>query len=79
MALHEQFVDECTLNVYALGVPSVYPNVKPRDGPCIKHSSRPQVEAYRACRGRGWPEARDMHARKCPDAGGRGACTCMHV
>eukprot|EP00955_Chlamydomonas_euryale_P084096 363925-Chlamydomonas_euryale.AAC.17 len=52
------------------------PYVKPRQGdPCTKHSSRPRVEAYYACRGQGLPEAKDMHmhARKCPGAGG------MHV
>eukprot|EP00955_Chlamydomonas_euryale_P082877 363776-Chlamydomonas_euryale.AAC.2 len=46
---------------------SVYPYVKPRrDGPCTKHASRPQVEAYPPCRGRGRPETEDMHVRKCP-------------
>eukprot|EP00955_Chlamydomonas_euryale_P087944 364337-Chlamydomonas_euryale.AAC.18 len=59
----------CMHAVYASGVTNVYPHVKPRwIGPCKKHSSRPPVLAYQACRGQGGPEA-----------GGRGACTCMHV
>eukprot|EP00955_Chlamydomonas_euryale_P071701 361174-Chlamydomonas_euryale.AAC.8 len=52
---------------------TLYPYVKPRQGcPCTEHSSRPQVEAYHACRGRGQPETEDMHARKClrPEAEG---------
>eukprot|EP00955_Chlamydomonas_euryale_P077527 362959-Chlamydomonas_euryale.AAC.4 len=44
-----------------------------QSGPCTKHSLRPQVEAYHACRGRGRPEAGDKHACECPEAGG------MHV
>eukprot|EP00955_Chlamydomonas_euryale_P110059 365977-Chlamydomonas_euryale.AAC.8 len=41
---------------------SVYPHVQPRRGdPCTKHSSRSQVEACHACRGRGRPSAWDMH------------------
>eukprot|EP00955_Chlamydomonas_euryale_P047825 353808-Chlamydomonas_euryale.AAC.3 len=31
------------------------------------------------CRDQGRPDAEYMHALKCPEAGGRGAFTCMHV
>eukprot|EP00955_Chlamydomonas_euryale_P042879 352437-Chlamydomonas_euryale.AAC.3 len=46
---------------------------------CIYACMQPQIDLYYACRGQGRPESEDMHALTCPEAGGRGAFTCMHV
>eukprot|EP00955_Chlamydomonas_euryale_P052391 355138-Chlamydomonas_euryale.AAC.2 len=52
-----------------------------RGGPCTKHVSRPQVEAHHACRGRGRPKTKDVHAHKCPrpEAEGRYVHACPRL